>query len=199
MAVDPGDDPPVSLESQRNRDAKHTIATAAVELITENSTIFLEASSTVRSLTPLIRRIPGLTVVTNSPEIGLDLMRGTAEVILIGGALRQRTRATVGPMAVASLRSISVETAFVGVSAISAEGLSSMNLSEAETKSAIMDSAETSIGLADSSKLGKRGLTQVSDLGRLSLLITDTDADPQEILQLENHGLQVRLAGDHRR
>ncbi|MGY2872845.1 DeoR/GlpR family transcriptional regulator of sugar metabolism [Marmoricola sp. URHA0025 HA25] len=195
LAVEP-DERPISLESQLNLEAKRAIGAAAAKLVRPGSTIFLDASTTVQSMVPLVRRIPGLTVVTNSPDIALDITRGDTgvEVILIGGALRHRTRSTAGPMAVASLRTINVEIAFLGASAINRDGLSSFNLSEGETKAAAVDAAERVIVLADGSKLGKRGLVQVCPLDRLDMLISDPGADESNLLDLADAGLKIATA-----
>ena len=195
MAADPRDERPIYLEERLNVEAKRAVAAKAAELIRPGSTVFLEASTTVHAMVPLLRDVSGLTAVTNSPEIALDLVRGDVEVVLIGGALRQRTRSTVGPMAVSALQALQVELAFVGVSAITADGLASMNLSEGETKAAIIASAERAVALADASKLGRRGLVHVCAVTRLDRLIVDAGATASDVAELEGAGLAVVLAG----
>lgn len=195
MTVDVHDDPSVAIERRRNVEAKKQIARAALDLVRAGSTIFLEASTTVSCLATLIRTVSGLTVVTNSPEIALDLMGSESEVILIGGNLRRKTLATVGPLAVSALRGIRVEQAFIGVSAIGTDGVSSMNMTEAETKVAILESAGQVIGLADAEKLGRNALTRVAGLEAIDLLITNSAASPQNVQALRDKGLSVEIAG----
>jgi DeoR family fructose operon transcriptional repressor len=188
------DDPPVVLEKKRNTEPKRAIAREAVQHVVEGQVIFLEASSTVSQMVPLLRRFGELTVVTNDPSIAMDAVR-FAEVVLIGGSLRRQTLATVGPMAESALSHVHVDVAFVGISAIDAEhGISSFNLTEAETKRQIINSADHVVGLADGSKVGRVGLAHVTSASKLQVLVTDPTANEDEVARLRSLGVVVSYA-----
>lgn len=188
------DDPPVAGERLRRIPEKRDIAHAALALVDDSVTsIFLEASTTVACLAPMLRELSDRVLVTNSPEIALDLVTGSAEVILVGGNLRRRTLSTVGPLAVQMLSSVRVDLAFIGVSAIDATGLSSMNAIEVETKAAIIQAAGRVVALGDAAKLGKRALVPVAPLSDLEALVTDAAAAPDDLRALRE-GVQVIVA-----
>lgn len=189
------DDPPAVVERHKRVDEKQRIADAALGLIDDHvNSIFLEASTTVAHLAPALRAMADVVLVTNSPEIALELVSGKAEVVLIGGNLRHRTLSTVGPQAIQALASVRIDLAFIGVSAVDEGGLSSMNMIEAETKSAIINAAARVVALGDGGKLGHRSLVPVAPLSALDELVTDAGAPPEHVASLRAHGLDVVIA-----
>lgn len=194
LAVDVHDDPPVAVERQKHVAEKQQIADEALKLVDDSvNSIFLEASTTVAHLCPALRLLDKV-IVTNSPEIALEIIGGNAEVILIGGNLRHQTLAAVGPSTINALQAVNIDLAFIGVSAIDESGLSSMNIVEAQTKSAISNTARLRVALGDGTKLGRRALVPVSPLSSLTMLITDANAPTDQITTLRDHGLQITVA-----
>jgi DeoR/GlpR family transcriptional regulator of sugar metabolism len=186
------DDPPATSERRRNIPQKRAIARVAAQWVEPGHVVFLEASSTVARLTEFLPKSE-IVVVTNDPEIALDLAQNTVnEVIILGGTLRSQTRSIVGQMTVALLRDIQVDIAFIGVSAISVQGgLTSVNLLEAETKRAILQSASRAIGLATRDKLGRNSLTPIGTLDQLATLVTDAPKSDPHVAALLDTGLEV--------
>ena len=185
------DDPPATSERRRNIPQKRAIARVAAEWVEPGDVVFLEASSTIAQLTEFLPQSE-LVVVTNDPEIALDLAQNTGnEVVILGGTLRSQTRSIVGEMTVALLSEIKVDIAFIGVSAISVDGLTSVNLLEAETKRAILGAASRTIGLATSDKLGRNSLTTIGSLDRLGRLVTDAPRNDPNVEALVAAGLDV--------
>lgn len=185
------DDPPATSERRRNVPQKREIARVAAQWIKPGHVLFLEASSTVAQLTEFLPRSE-IVVVTNDPEIALAVAKHTVnEVIVLGGTLRSQTRSIVGQMTVGLLRDIRVDLAFIGVSAISVHGLTSVNLIEAETKRAILGSASQAIGLATRDKLGRNSLTPIGTIDQLAGLITDAPPSNHHVAALIEAGLEV--------
>ena len=83
--------------------------------------------------------------------------------------------ALVGPMAVAALRSLHIDTEFMGVHGMDIDaGFSASSLLEAETNRAMIDVDRRLVVLADSTKWGVVGLSSMADLSTASAVITDT-------------------------
>ena len=194
LAAEVEDDPPVAVARLKHIIEKQQIADEAMKFIGPSvNSIFLEASTTV-SLMCAALRLMDRVLVTNSPETALDVVGGNAEVMLIGGNLRERTLAAVGPSTITALQAMSIDLAFIGVSAIDESGLSSMNPVEAETKSAIVNSARIRVALCDGTKIGRRALVPVSPLSALTVLITDAGAPEDQLVKLRDQGLKVVVA-----
>jgi DeoR family transcriptional regulator, aga operon transcriptional repressor len=195
LSMEDADDPPVSVQRLKAVPAKRAIAAAALDRIRHSdNSIFVEASTTTAHMTPSLREMSEKVFVTNSPEIALDLVGGTAEVLLIGGNLRPRTLAAVGPLAMEALERVSIDLAFIGVSAIDGSGISNMNMIEAETKSMIISKATRVVALADGEKLGARSLVPVAPLSALHELVTDSSAPSAVVDMLREQGVQVTIA-----
>lgn len=195
-AVALNDDPPVHFERGRYVLEKKAIALAAAAMAKPGvKSIFLEASTTVAHLVPHLRHLQDVVMVTNSPGIALDLSQSHSDVVIIGGNLRQRTLSTVGPQAIEALGNIAIDLAFIGISALNDEGLSSMNAIEAETKTAIIRAASRVVGMGDSRKIGKRELVPVAPLSAMDVFITDSSAAEEDLVGLRRSGLRVVVAG----
>jgi DeoR/GlpR family transcriptional regulator of sugar metabolism len=108
-------------------------------------------------------------------------------VILTGG-VRTPSDALVGPVAVATLRSLHVDMLFLGVHGMSIDaGFSTPNLLEGETDQAHLASAETIVVVADHTKWGVRGLSQIAPLEAADVLVTDSGLGPEALDVLAKH------------
>jgi DeoR/GlpR family transcriptional regulator of sugar metabolism len=120
--------------------------------------------------------VPDLTVVTNSIQVANVLYperRPDLTVILTGG-VRTPSDALVGPVAVATVRSLHVDVVFMGVHGVTVDaGFTTPNLLEAETNQALVASAERVVVVADSTKWGVRGLCRIASLGEADVLVSD--------------------------
>ena len=114
--------------------------------------------------------------------------------IVTGGTLRAQQHSLVNPYASLILEKIHVDTAFIGISGIkSGFGITNVNIAEAEMKSLFVKAAKRRIVLADSSKIGKIHLAKVASISEIDLLITDKNADRDELQMLREEGLDIKL------
>lgn len=177
MSDEPGFD--TKLELQRLE--KEAIARAALHHIQPGTAIGLTAGTTTWALAHLLREIPELTVVTNSPSIAELLAKPKNSVdhsVILTGGVRTPSNALVGPFAVRALRDVNLDQVFLGVHGMhSKTGLTTPNLLEAETNRAFVDAAIHTIVLADHTKWGTPGLARIAELTEIHRLITDENID----------------------
>jgi len=138
--------------------------------------IALTAGTTTWAMAARLGGVESLTVVTNSINVS-DVLRRQGRpdqtIVLVGG-VRTPSDALVGPIALASLRTLHVDITFMGVHGMSAEaGYTTPNLLEAETNKAFVDAAARVIVVADHSKWGVTGLCTIAPLARASTLVSD--------------------------
>ena len=188
---------PISSTLHENADKKHTVAQLAVDLITPESTIIVDAGSTTAILSQYLRDF-SLTVVTNSvPVIGELLNAENISVIVSGGAIRKPAKAMVGELARWAYQSIHADIAFIGASGVSLEhGVSSASLLEADGKREMIRAAGTVCLVADSTKMGHLRFAKICDWDKVDYFITD-DAPEEIILELEARGVSV-ITPSHR-
>ena len=99
-------------------------------------------------------------------------------MVLVGGE-RTPSNALVGPVAVAALRTLHVDTLVLGVHGITArEGLTTPNLVEGATDRAMVESARRLVVVADHTKWGVVGLSTIADLRQVDVLVTDAELPP---------------------
>jgi DeoR/GlpR family transcriptional regulator of sugar metabolism len=176
---------------QQHRE-KQAIARAAAKLVQPGWTIYLSPGTTN---TELARALPreGVTVVTNSLPIAQELMQTTElEVVLTGGIVRRHAEALVGAAAEASLASIYLNLAFIGVTGLDeVAGLTVYSQSEALVLQQVMRSARKTVVVSDSSKWGKVMGPIVAPLSKFHVLISDTGLPKAAIKFLKNLDIQV--------
>lgn len=185
----------------RARDTQHTeekrlIATAAVAELPPEGTVILDSGSTTSFFASYFPRDRPLRVVTNSlfnARILAD--HDLIEVFVLGGRVKQNTLAMVDIRTVEDLRSMTVDTVFLGCDGISTtRGFTTPYEEEAAVKAAMVAAARRVVALADSSKLGNDQFRRFADISEVDTLITDAGADPTLVSALEAAGLNVVLA-----
>lgn len=189
-------EPPYSERERAHSEQKRTIARVAAAMIEPGETVLLDAGTTPFEIALEIRTRRDLTVVTNSLSTAWTLMENPAlEVILLGGLIQERRKATLGPLVVRQLEAMSFDKAFVGVSGIDAKaGLTVVDFDAAQVKAAMIRHARESIIVADSSKVGQIAFARIAPISTVGLLITDKDADSRCVRDLQDEGLEVRIA-----
>ena len=175
---------------------KKMIALEAVKRIRPRDRILLDASSTAWYLASVLPDMP-LTVLTNSIKVSLELAaKPQIEVVCTGGLLLSRSLSYVGPLAEQALDQYYVNRAFISCKGIHLErGISESNELQARLKQKMIGIANEVVLLADSSKLDVQDFAQVAGLERVHTLITDAQADPAYLKELESRfGMQTVTA-----
>jgi DeoR family fructose operon transcriptional repressor len=189
-------DPLAKLERLRQVEEKNAIAAAAAALVEPGEAIFLEASTTVLHVARRLKSIGPLTAVTNDIFIAAELADvAEIETIVTGGSLRRATRALVGPMTESVLETIHVDKVFTGVSGLHVDhGLSTGNMTEAQTKLRLLKAGDQIIGVADHTKFNKIAFTRLGPVTALDILVTDALAPADDVARLRDLGVRVIVA-----
>jgi DeoR family fructose operon transcriptional repressor len=178
-----------------NSAEKKAIAKAAVQLIEEGDQIILDASTTAWYVAKELQDMP-LTVLTNSIKVAIELSKKEQiKVISTGGTLLSQSLSYVGPLAERSLGMYHVNKAFLSCKGVHLEkGLSDSIESQALVKKKMMEIADETILMADSSKFGTRAFAQISAFAKIQCIITDSRIDLRSLNKLEETPLKVILA-----
>lgn len=173
---------------------KLAIARAAARLIEPGSSVLLDAGTTTLEIARALRDVRDLTVATTSLPIALELA-SRAQVTVVGGALKERTVALIGPLAERAIEQLHVDVAFVGANGVSvAAGVTTPTWEEASVKARMIAAATTAVVVADGSKIGEVTFARVASLDEVDLLITDASASTTELAGLRTGGLRVEIA-----
>ena len=178
-------------------DAKRRIATAALTLLPGTSgSLILDGGSTTAALAELLPGDRALVVATNSVPIAARLA-GSPGIALhvLGGRVRGITHSAVGESTVGALGDLRADVAFLGTNGISAgHGFSTPDEAEAAVKRAMTRAGQRVVVLGDSSKLGREHLVRFAAVEDVDVLVTDDEADPAVVAELETSGIEVLVA-----
>ncbi|UOZ05557.1 DeoR/GlpR family DNA-binding transcription regulator [Amycolatopsis sp. WQ 127309] len=187
---------PVRYREGRSRDAKRAIAREAVRRLPAGPHVIgLTGGSTTGELAKELPDRLDLTVVTNALNTAMDIvLRPRVKLVVVGGVSRPRSYELVGPWAEQVLASINIGTAFIGVDGIDAEGgITTHDENEARTNRAMLSRAQRVVVVADGSKLGRRTLARIADIGEVHELITDASAGQENVAVLRAAGVRVTV------
>ena len=174
---------------------KRAIARRAIEHITAHEVIALDASSTAHEVAKLLPDIE-LTVVTNS----LTVLRSLAssrnlEVISTGGRLDRLSLSFTGVLAEQSLLRFNISKLFFSAQGVDpSRGLSVADEAHARIKHAMVRSADTSILLADNSKIGVRAAQFFAAVDEIEVIISNFEADPDAAAAITERGVRLEYA-----
>ena len=185
-------DLPLPARQSVNRNVKYAVAREAARLVSPNSTLFLDASSTVLMMTETLPEVP-MTVLTNAHHVVVALGgRPKCDLICTGGNYEEKSRSYVGAVAEDSLRRYVIEWLFMGVDAFDhAMGASEVNPGQAILKERLIPRAENVCIVCDSSKLGKRSPFIFAAVDQVDYLVTDDAIDPAQLRLFEGEGIKV--------
>lgn len=184
------EEPGFAAKSTLQAAQKHAIARAVAELVEPHSAVGLSAGTTTALVAEYLRETPGLTVITNSLHVAEVFHRSerSDQAVALTGGFRTPSDALVGPLALTSVRGINLDTLVLGVHGMAERaGFTTPNLMESDTDHALVESAETLVVAADSSKWGTVGLSTIAPLDRCDVLVTDDGLAPDARRTLEDH------------
>ena len=194
-----GHEPESTLAQRRNKNKsrKEAIARVAAGEIHSGETIILDGGTTTGALARQLRGRRNLRVITNSLQV-MAVLAGDEgiELILLGGTMRAKSLSTVGPLAEMTMRRLSADRVFLGADGVVAgRGLCEAGSDQIQLKELMIAQATTTYVLADSSKLGRAAQQAWAPLEQAWTLITDGDADPQQVERFRSlPGVTVSVA-----
>ena len=175
-------------------DKKRSIAQTAARLIEDHDTLLLDGGSTTYELARQLIGRP-LQIVTNSlPVANLFSACDSVDLVLLGGAIHHRTGVTLGNFANQMLQSITVQKAFLSVAGINVRGFYNSNMLLVETERAMMQCADQTIIVADSSKFGRCSLARLCEWSDVHTLVVDADLNDRWRTQVRDSNVQLILA-----
>jgi DeoR family transcriptional regulator of aga operon len=188
-------DRPVNEKEKINPDEKMRIGIAAAELIQPNDCIIIASGTTVLSLAKNIPSDQSLTVITAALNIAVELMHNSQiELIQLGGILRKSSSSVTGIYAEKILEDFSCSKLFLGVDGIDIDfGLTTTNIMEAQLNRKMIETAQKTIVLADSSKFGKRGFGKICSIEDIEQIITDSGISNHMADTLRSMGIEVTI------
>jgi DeoR/GlpR family transcriptional regulator of sugar metabolism len=172
---------------------KRRITAAAVQLLDEAETVFIDEGYTPQILAGMLPTGRPLTVVTASLTTAAAVADSPdLTVLLLGGRVRGRTLATVGSWATAMLASFVIDIAYLGANGISRDhGLTTPDPVVADVKAQAIRSSRRRILMGVHSKFGATSFCRFGEIGDFETIVTDTGLSAAEAHRYSLLGPQV--------
>lgn len=186
-------EPPFAMRRITAGAAKAAIGRAAAALVDEGDTIVLDVGTTTLELARALRGRRGLTVVTASLQIAVELGNELdMRVLVSGGRVRAGELSLTGGMAEDAFASVNCDIAFIGVAGVnSTPGLTDYNPEDARVKRAAIRAARRTVVLADSGKLGRVTFSTITTLSEVDLIVTDAQSAHPVVQEAAAAGVQM--------
>ncbi|SMC87258.1 DeoR/GlpR family DNA-binding transcription regulator [Pedobacter nyackensis] len=185
-----------SLSHQDNLDKKELIANKCLEFIFPGDTIILDSGSTTTEIAKKLKGIKNLTVITNALNIALMLgIEPGIEVIMTGGEFKPPTLSLTGQKAADFFTGLNVHKLFLATAGLSLKaGLTYPSISDLVVKRAMINAAETTYLVADSTKIGKSSLASLGALSMIDYIITDAGIEEKYKNLLNENEIELIIA-----
>ncbi len=201
-AVDGSSDAELSFEESIDTMAldKSAIAREAAMLVSSRDSVIIDVGTTATAVAKALTERNGLEnvlIFTNGIATAMTLETAIPRftVILTGGTLRPRQHSLVNPMAASILDQIHADIAFIGCNGIGAtQGVTNINLPEAQIKTRMIQAAARSVVVADGTKVGATSVARIAPIDEVDHLITTPSADEAALAELREANVEVTVA-----
>ena len=188
-----------SLAHMENMAKKEIIASKCLDYIEAGDTIILDSGSTTTEIAKKLKGMKNLTVITNALNIALMLgAEPGIEVIVTGGEFKPPTLSLTGQKAADFFTGLNVQKLFLATAGISLKsGLTYPSISDIVVKKAMIEAADISYLVADSTKIGKSALASLGALSLIDYIITDDSIENKHKKVFEEHEIELIIAKKH--
>ena len=165
---------PVDFRKSINYKKKAALAAEAVKLISSNTVVFIDASTTAAAICEHLKGRQDLIIITNSLMTATYLRNLGVRTYCLGGEVIGSSSAVGGSLAIEAAANFNIDIMFFSAYGINEKGMI-VDTSEGETelRHYILNNAATSVFLCDSSKFGRSAVYNIASLSAVSYLVTD--------------------------
>lgn len=175
------------LREKNSVSEKRLLCQKASIFIKNNSTIFIDSSTTLLHIVPFLKNYINLTIITNGLNIATEISYQTKHsVIILGGNVQPDTNSILGSLALDVLSSFSADLALFSCGGIDVDfGITESTIDSAKIKQYMIEHSDKSICLFDHTKYGKRKSFKTCDVNKIDILVTSKGIDEKDIKNIK--------------
>ena len=164
-----------AIREQENTQAKRTIARLASKLIKNGDSVFIDSSSTVGYVIPLLTTFKYLSVTTTGLRNALLLSQtDNVKIYIAGGEIQNHSNSISGTDTMDFISRIHADIAIVSCTGISINnGITDASIEQAKLKQQMKKNSSKIAVLCDSTKFDKVFLCKDFDFSDVDYLITE--------------------------
>ena len=176
-----------------NAEEKDMIGRKAVELISDNDSIFVAAGSTVKAFCEHLPADMRLDIFTPSIQVATMLSSNAGFCIhLLGGIVHYQSLSSRGEYSESVLDTMRCSSLIIGADGITKNGdITCSTVEEALFMKKVIKCAMKVVLLCDSTKIGKTGLGKICGMDQIDILVTDPGISASDRARFESFGARV--------
>lgn len=178
-----------------NIELKEKVALKAYEIINDNDTVFLDASSISYCIAKLITNgEKKVTIITNMIVLSSVVeCTDSIHVIYIGGSYNPIGGATIGSHAIEDINKYHCSKAFIGCAGINPQsGILSTSISEdANTKKAIMNISKENYALLLNDRFNIDAVFNFAKISQFNSIITESTPENEILDELSKYNVNI--------
>lgn len=157
---------------------KRKIALKCLEFLNDNTTYFVDSSSTIGHLLYYFTDFKNITVITNGLNNAIILSQtSSANVYLVPGILCDKTISLLGSETLDYIKKFNCDIFLFSCGGISPNGISEPNYEQGIIKKGMLKQAKMNILLVDHTKFNKNYLYNFNNFEDIDYIITDETPD----------------------
>ncbi len=190
------DEPGIGVRSRTHATERGMIARAAARMVEPGDALMIDCGSTTRSFAQMLAaRELRLTVVTNCLGVAKALGADPhCRTILCCGDYVPGEDGVYGASAVDFIRRFKANKAFIGAGGVTREGVTDADSLGCAVKRAMIDNAERTVLLVDSSKYEAAQFERVCPLGDIDAMVSEARPPKPLAASLKSAGVHVEVA-----
>ncbi len=190
---------PFTLRAQQYAEQKTLIAQYAIRFVNSGDSLFLNAGTTTTIFArELAKQVENLFVVTNSPQIAHEFWNDgqtNHKIYLLGGYYNGAEIEVLGLSVITAIQQFRTDHVFLTVGAMNAvQGFMDYRIETAEINRIMVQQAQRTTVLIDSSKFDQTALVSAIPLDAVDRVITDLQPSDLLAKALEEADIQLHLA-----
>lgn len=174
---------------------KNAIAELAAELITNDSSMFINIGTTTELVAEHLKNHTGLLVITNNLNVVNTLRASQSiDVMTAGGSVRREDGGIVGETTAEFFAQFKVDYAVIGASAIENDGaVLDFDIREVRVAQAIIRNARSVILVADATKFKREAPMRIGNINQIDYFVTDEVPSAEFMDICRSQDVQVKV------
>ena len=194
------EEPALSIREQENTSAKRAIASLAFKLLKNGDSVFIDSSSTVGFVIPLMNNLKYLSVTTIGLKNALLLSQtNNVKIYIAGGQIHNRSNSITGTDTIDYISRIHADITLISCSGADLRaGFTDADIEQSKLKRQMRKNSNKVAMLCDSTKFGKTFMCSDFDFGEIDYLITDKTPPEEYVRKINESGCKLLCAANEK-
>jgi len=172
---------------------KTGISQLTAERIPDQASLFINTGTTAELVAKNLINHKRLKIITNNLNVASTMMKSSDfEVIITGGAVRNRDGSITGEATIDFIKQFKVDYGIIGIGGIELDGtLLDFDYHEVRVSRAIIENSRKVFLVTDNSKIGRKAMVRLGHISEINTLFIDKKPPESIIHILDEHEIEL--------